>query len=178
MSSIGHGFGREPGRHLDEDEFGLAMMGESLGADAQAHVDGCAECRAEMELFTGSVGNFGLAALRWSEAQRPAAMPQKAAAGWRMYPAAGWALAAAVLLGVMVPVTVHFQHGHSAVETAADTGSEIEAGDSAEQIAKDNALLAAVDDELSQSEAQMLAAHGWQAGSASGAKTGLRERRR
>jgi hypothetical protein len=160
-------------RHLNDDEFAEAMMGAELKAEAQAHVDACAECRAEIAKFEDSVGDFGVASLRWSEslpAYRTSYTPGKVSTpAQRFFPVAAWALAAAVLLGVMVPVTVHFEHGHSSVETAANAGDDFASGDSAEQIAKDNALMAAVNDELSQSEASMLAAHN---------KAGMRERRR
>jgi hypothetical protein len=154
--------------HLNDDEFAEAMIGTELTIEAQAHVDGCAECRAEIATFADSVGDFGMASLRWSESL-PVYRPVKTSAPRRFFPVATWALAATVLLGVMVPVTVHFEHEHSAVETASSADDEFASSDSADQIAKDNALMAAVNDELSQNTASLVAEH---------TKAGMRERRR
>jgi hypothetical protein len=154
------------GLHLTEDQFADVLMGLEPAADLAAHLETCAACRAEIDLFTGSVADFSHATLSWSEAQpelqRPVVSGSKATPPHRLFPAVSWALAATLFLGFMIPVTIHFEHERQdlAANTAPGSSVSIE-GDSPEQIASDNALMAAVNEELSQSQAALLARHGW-----------------
>ena len=146
--------------HLDDDAFAELMMGGAASKEAQTHLETCAQCRAEVAKFHESVGGFGMASLAWSEEkseEMPALRPGRAkVGGLRLVPAFGWAVAVLLALGVAVPVKRHLDAVHEA-ETASAAATEEDAGglNSAEQIAKDNQLMADVNYELERSRATL-----------------------
>jgi predicted anti-sigma-YlaC factor YlaD len=124
--------------HLTDDQFTECLIDNAPSGAAEAHLAACPQCRAELSRFLVSVDDFSSAALAWSYAQ-PAVSPRAIAAAARpaFLTPARWAIAAALLIVLGVPLVRH--HNDDAVSTAAATAEDTEA-----QIAQDNRLLQSV----------------------------------
>jgi anti-sigma factor RsiW len=128
---------------LTDDQFAECLGGEYPSPETQAHLACCEACRAEMNLFRGSVDDFSTAAMGWSKSQPVISPRTQAATGARSprpafrYAPLGWAMAAAVALAVGVPLAVHHQHADVTANVTAED-------DSPAQIAQDNSLLQSV----------------------------------
>jgi hypothetical protein len=135
-------------QHLTDERFAELFMDEAIPAQLQAHLDSCAQCRAELASFSRSVDTFSTAAMRWSEAQ-PAFSPRSVTLGSlkvattprRLFAQVSWVMAGVLVLSVSAPAIWHREHGVVAVRNAASV-SVYE--DSAEQIARDNDLMQSV----------------------------------
>jgi len=136
--------------HLTEEAVNDALIGLST-PEANAHLAVCQPCCDRLEKFRSTVTMFNQASLAWSE-DRPAPNPRivgpKARPAW--FAPASWALAAAILLAIGVPVWRH-EGRISQIRDAASASAESEA-----QIAADNDLLRSVDAVLSENEASPL----------------------
>jgi anti-sigma factor RsiW len=124
-------------QHLTDDQFAQCLTGEFPDHETQAHLAACDACSAELNLFRASVDEFSDLALGWSKAQpmlAPRGQDLLAARGSGHWPGhLGWALAAACVLAVGVPLTIH---QHQAAPLADD--------DTPAQIAQDNNLMQSV----------------------------------
>jgi len=130
--------------HLTESQLDDYLIGD-LAPEAQSHLDACKHCQALLAEAAAPLANFREVTLAWAERRSatlplvPAAKPSRATArlGWAT------AFAAALAIGVAVPVMHHAgvsSHPVAATETA-----------STEQIARDNQMLSAIDNELNAS---------------------------
>ena len=98
-----------PTTHLTEEQFNDAILG--LAPDSvDEHLDACVECSAEASRVRSSIASFSAAATAWSDAQ-----PSPSTARFRRHalmvqlrPVAGFAAAAALVIGVAIPVG-HYQ---------------------------------------------------------------------
>ena len=128
--------------HLSDKEYADLLMG-GASPEAEAHLEVCAVCFREIAHARGVLGGAGLAAQCWSEHRR--SRPEAALArGSRLLRAA----AAALLLAAMIPGAFYASTGLERRQQAGARGRE-QAARSAE-IARDNALLSAVDRELAE----------------------------
>jgi len=136
--------------HLTEDALNDALIGLS-SPESEAHLATCAVCRVKVEEFRSEMQMFNQTTLAWSEA-RPAKSLQGAGrtkAHPVSFAAAGWVLAAVVLLMIAIPVWNRDRRSAArdrVVPASAPENSEA-------QIAQDNELLRQIDMALSASEA-------------------------
>jgi hypothetical protein len=140
--------------HLSEEALNDALIGLSF-PEPDAHLAVCGFCRGQLEAVRTDLQAFNRTSLAWSEA-RLEARPAKsigAAARLKVHHAMraplGWALAAAVLLAIGVPVWNHDYRASLKYGSAPALAPE----DSAAQIAQDNDLMRSVDTALNAPEA-------------------------
>jgi anti-sigma factor RsiW len=164
--------------HLTEDQIDELLMGSLEPGEAarfREHAAICESCTAQLAQLEAPIANFKAVSLAWSE-RRSATMPvrpagaQRSGARWGMGFAWG-AVAAAALLAAVIPVLRHeqnvrMQEAYNKVKmqaqpvvmapasTVPPANSESEQNvdtavqENAQEIAKDNQLLAMVDAEL------------------------------
>jgi len=140
--------------HLTNDQFTEMIVTGVIDEACEKHLAGCELCREELTAFSDSVGLFSTTSLAWSESKpaeslRVAAHKQVRRA---VYVPLRWAVAAAVVIGVAIPV---WNYDHRATITAvADAAAAT--GDSPAEIAQDNQLLQSVNVALSTEESSPL----------------------
>jgi hypothetical protein len=152
--------------HLTQEELDSYLMGD-LAAEPAAHLVGCEPCRAALAELEMPLASFRAVTLAWSE-RRSATMPlrdlqaaqSRAAAAWRQRFALSAGLAAVLAIGVAIPV-LHYEatpsdaaRNQPSVQTAAttETASALsEESPQQQQIARDNQMLRAIDQELNSS---------------------------
>ena len=133
--------------HLTDEQFAECLTATAPVPAIQAHLAQCDQCRTELGVFLSSMDDFSAAALDWSKSQlalnprAKLARPQQP-----MVAPLRWALAAALIAAVGVPVAMH----HERVVNVAV--AEAPAEDSPAQIAQDNNLLRSVDVALGESD--------------------------
>lgn len=145
--------GNEPA-HLSEDQLSDAALGEPMSPEARTHLASCTVCRAEVDEFTSAVSEFQSATRAWSESRsaamtplRPASISARAS-GVGVFAPFAWATAGVLAVGVTVPIVQHLSHEQPVRSQTA----QVEEGDSPEQIARDNQLMAEVDFELTRTD--------------------------
>ena len=140
--------------HLTNDQFAEMLMTGITDDASEKHLAGCEICREELAAFSDSVGLFSMTSLAWSETKpgeslRATSRKQAKSAA---YAPLRWALAAAVLAGIAVPVW-NYDHRLPAMQVA-DSGSTPD--DSPAEIAQDNQLLQSVNVALNTDEGSPL----------------------
>lgn len=143
-------------KHLTDEQFTDLLLGLDEAGSAASHLAVCGHCRQELTRVEQTMGMMREASMDWSR-QRVAAMPQPqpgflARFGLTFRPAAGIAMAAALAIAVSVPFLTRDDH---APQQAVQHKSPVI---SAEQLAADNELLAAINQEIAQPAAQHEAA--------------------
>ena len=133
--------------HLTDDQFAECLTAAAPEPAIQSHLAQCDECRTELGVFLAAMDDFSAAALGWSKSQ-PVVSPR---ARWLrtqqpLVAPLRWALAAALIAAVGVPVAMHRER---VVNVAVN---EAPAEDSPAQIAQDNNLLRSVDVALGESD--------------------------
>jgi hypothetical protein len=150
--------------HLSPEQINDCLIGLS-SAESAAHLAQCAQCRRQVNEFQSQMKSFNQTTLAWSESRtvarseswseaRSEARPQSASFAHpsQNRQAIGtplsWALAAALVVAIGLPVWHHHQdvasnHPTRQVSTQEETGA---------QIAQDNDLLRAVNVALNQGE--------------------------
>jgi predicted anti-sigma-YlaC factor YlaD len=158
-------------KHLTDAEFSECLTAALPEPAIQAHLAECDACRTELSSFMAAMDDFGSAAMDWSRAQP---VPSVRAKITKTQPGSvaplRWALAAALIAAVGVPVAVHRER-----ETA-PAAAEVDAGDSAAQIAQDNRLLESVNVALADSDPSPLSEYGLDSKTRAGAGTRTRMR--
>ena len=168
--------------HFDEEAAIRWVMGEATEGEG-AHWSGCAECQTQTRPLTDALSWFGAAAREWGEEKATAAQEwgaAKAAAGWewreskavaarsRRSMFAAWAMVSVVLLlifGIGMPrwkahraaMVAQLQQQHQQEEK--------------QELARDNALLEAVDQDVSQVVPEAMQALSWNAANSNAAGT-------
>ena len=132
--------------HLSEDDLNDALIGLTT-PNQQAHLASCETCSAELAAFHESMGVFNKASLAWSEA-RSNSMPlqPEPRRSSRLAPIGTWAVSGVLAFVVAFFLTSAIHHHTDALEAknpAAATESTRE-----QEIASDNAMLAAINSEL------------------------------
>jgi len=151
-------------QHLTQDELDGYLMGD-LAAEPAAHLAGCEPCQAALAELEMPLASFRAVTLAWSE-RRSATMPlrdlqaaqSRAAAAWRQRFALSAGLAAVLAIGVALPV-LHYEatqsdaaRNQNSAQTAATTETaSASSEESLQQIARDNQMLRAIDQELNSS---------------------------
>ena len=143
--------------HLTEDDFDDILIGAGSAA-AATHLAACETCGLRLAAFEtqfrSQMSLFNQASLAWSEARSNGISRDLAAhkPSFRVTPAGAWSTACALLLAVTFTVTSNLQRQAATLEAAntaapAAVGMET-AAVSPDQLASDNAMLAAIDSEM------------------------------
>lgn len=151
-------------RHLTDEQFTDLLLGLDDGT-AAAHLNSCEHCRHEMTRVEETMGMLREASMDWSR-QRVAAMPTPQPGfferlGLSFRPAAGMAMAAVLAVAVAVPFLIR--------DTDAPQQASVQHMSpvpTAEQIAADNELMSAINQEIAQPAAQHEAAFASESGKA------------
>jgi hypothetical protein len=149
-----------------EDELESVLIGDARPGVHRAS-GGCEPCQAALAELEMPLASFRAVTLAWSE-RRSATMPlrdlqaaqSRAAAAWRQRFALSAGLAAALAIGVALPV-LHYeatqsdaarnQHSAQTAATTETASASSEESPQQQQIARDNQMLRAIDQELSSS---------------------------
>lgn len=145
-------------RHITEHDFAELMMGASVSPEVQDHVANCDTCREELTAFSGAVGDFSSASLRWIE-KRPAASLRQAErdrARRTRQLRYGWAVSVATAVLVAVPLWTHLRPDSPATRDRVVALQPKTAEATEAQIARDNELMKSVDVALSDTDASPL----------------------
>lgn len=143
--------------HLTDDQIDDYLIGDPSG-EAAEHLERCLDCMARVQQIDSAISSFKTASLAWSE-RRSATMPLRPAqpAGWsgrRAWSFAGSsAVAAALVIGLLVPVMRHAGHADVAAVKEqpmmmASTGAVSSTLPGEEQIKQDNQMLREIDQAL------------------------------
>ena len=127
----------ETTNHLSDEALNDVLIG--LGSSAsESHLAACPLCRGKVEEFHSDLGTWNRTTLKWSEA-RAGRIQVRPARRRPPLGALGWALAAAALLAIAIPV------GRESGMFDTNHGTTVaQQEDSEAQIAQDNELLKAV----------------------------------
>ncbi len=136
--------------HLTDAQFSEMLFSEGVAVEPaiRAHLAQCDQCRTELGMFLAAMDDFGAAAMEWSNAQ-PVVSPRATVRRPTMARPLRWAVAAALVAAVGVPVAMHRERPDAAPVVA---GIDFDGGDSQAQIAQDNRLLQSVDVALAESD--------------------------
>ncbi len=147
--------------HLNEGAMARWQMGDASEAE-RAHVAACAECQAQTRPLADALSWFGAAAREWG--QEKAAVAQEwhaakaaaaqewreskaaAARSWRSMVAA-WAVVGAVLLLMFAVGVPRWRAHRAAIEAQVEQRQQQQ---EKQELARDNALLEEVDQDVSQ----------------------------
>ena len=143
--------------HLSEEALDDVLIG--LGsAESELHLETCAACRGKLEEFHANLQTFNQASLAWSEARSTSRFDvfSRGKAQRRIVQSLEWALAAALLLAIGIPVWNRYNRPVS----DHDTGIATPLQDSETQIAQDNDLLRSIDAALTSNEVSPLSDYG------------------
>jgi len=143
--------------HLSDEQIDDYLIGD-LGGDAADHLEGCLECMARVQQMDSAISSFKTVSLAWSE-RRSATMPLRTSeparwSGRRVWSYAGSsAVAAALVIGLLVPVMRHENRSDAAsvkeqpvMMAASGAVSSTLPGE--EQIRQDNQMLRDIDQAL------------------------------
>jgi len=152
--------------HLTDAQFAECLTAEFPEPGIQSHLAQCDACRAELGVFMASMDSFSEAAMDWSRAQ-PVISPRAKMVHTRptMATPLRWAVAAALIAAVGVPVAVYHERETVDAGLVADLGAGRLATanlteDSPAQIAQDNQLLQSVDQALAASDPSPMQEYG------------------
>jgi hypothetical protein len=163
--------GRTSG-HLNEGAMARWQMGDASEAE-RAHVAACAECQAQTRPLADALSWFGAAAREWGQEKSAAAQEWHAAkAGavqeWRQSKAAAarswrsifaaWAMAGAVLLLMFAVGVPRWKAHRAAMEAQVEQRQQLQ---EKQELARDNALLEEVDQDVSQVVPQAMQPLSW-----------------
>ena len=145
--------------HLTEEEVDELILGVA-GPELQAHCAACAPCSSRVTAFSASLQPFRQASLAWSEARSNTFTRDLSGhkPTWRLTAPAARSVAATVILGLVAGVTggTHVwprqSASASAVALTQPAPRRFAPETRAQQIARDNAMMQAIDAELTEPE--------------------------
>jgi hypothetical protein len=171
--------------HLNEETLMRWQMGDATELE-RMHVAECPECQAQAKPVKDALSWFGAAARQWGEERaaliqewhesRGAAAEEwresKAAAarGWRGM-AAAWAAVSIVLLLIFGIGMPRWKAHHAAIEAQVQQRDVQQQQASQQALARDNALLEEVDQDVSQEVPQAMEPLSWSTASGNPANT-------
>jgi hypothetical protein len=171
--------------HLSKEALLRWQMGDATEAE-RTHAKECAECQAETRPLQDALSWFGAAARQWGEEKAAVSRERSAAksvalegwrasgtaasAGWRIMIGAGAAVAMVLLL--LVSIGLPRWKAHQAAMQAQIQQQKLE---QKQQIARDDALLDEVDQDVSQEVPAALEPLTWSSASNTGSGTTERQ---
>jgi hypothetical protein len=149
--------------HLTDEQFMELLLG-ATSPSISVHLKVCAECSEEAERVSGAIGSFEQQSRLWAEretASRPRIQARPPVFGW-LSPGPAWAAAAAAILLVfgLVFHGVSGRNGRSSQPQPKIAMAAVQPMVAPSTLQSDNALLAAIDDELRTEDAPSANAYG------------------
>ena len=145
--------------HLTDEQINEYLLFGTAPGECENHLETCALCQDQVSLFRDSVHAFNRATLGWSEAQPEISLRGRVREQQIRsftYPLR-WAIAAAAVLSIGLPLAQREAHQASARGQAA---SPLAMQDSVAQIQSDNQLMQSVDVALADSDPSPMAEYG------------------
>ena len=143
-----------PISHLSEDDLNDALLGLSTPA-SDLHLASCIECSEQLAEFRSTMGAFNKASLAWSEARSnsmPLELPRKTFSFGGFGSLGSLAVSATFAFVVALALTlgIHYRSAKPEPNQASSLRPQQPAADTARQdeIAGDNAMLAAINSEI------------------------------
>jgi hypothetical protein len=157
--------------HFDEEAMTRWQMGDATETE-RAHLAGCSECQAQTRPLADALSCFGAAARQWGDekaavAEDSRAAKAAAARSWRSMVAA-WAVVTVALLlmfGIGLP---RWKAHRAAIEAQTQQRQQQQ---EKQELARDNALLEEVDQDVSQVVPEAMQPLSWNAANGSAAST-------
>lgn len=133
--------------HLTDEQFAMLLSGKRGDAQAQAHVESCAVCRAELQSVGSAIADLNSASLRWAE-RRAARIgtPSVWALNWRALPGWGATVAGVLIVGVALGAHMQSSDRHAVPLQPA----HVMTAPSDDELAQDNRLLRSIDAEVNE----------------------------
>jgi hypothetical protein len=139
--------------HLTDSQLDDHLIGDS-SPEIQNHLAACDLCSARLHTSLAPIASFDAATLAWGE-RRSATMPMQRFAtrelSWHQRLAWSASMAAAIAVGFAVPMATNQAHvSHDQAFVASATAASTAQPD--EQVADDNQMLQAIDDQFAASQ--------------------------
>jgi hypothetical protein len=130
------------GQHLTNDLFTDLLIGD-CSLEIRRHVDACPQCQDEFKRVQSAIDGFGAAGLEWAEQQAPISISPSSQLLFQCRSLGTWAAAALLAAAVLFEV-----HQGWIVPTPAANNVAAEAVESTSDVADDNRLMMAIDQEI------------------------------
>jgi hypothetical protein len=128
------------GQHLTDEQFAGLLSGE---CDASDHLLGCTQCRQEFRTVQASLEDFASLSLEWAEQRASTSISTRSVLLRSWQSASAWTAAAAAVLTAAVLFAGQHQRTPQAISVA-----PTQAAVSDSEVADDNRLMMAIDNEM------------------------------
>ncbi len=145
-------------RHLSEEALDDLLLGAGSAAD-EHHLAMCAVCSGRLAEFRTSLAIFNQASAAWSHA-RSNGISRELTPRAASHAAAAWSLACMTILAAAISLTSHLHRSPDLAAAGANEHVLEQAVSGEEEIASDNAMLAAIDSKLSEPVHSPVVAYG------------------
>jgi len=139
-----------PMQHLSEEELDDVLLGVGT-AESELHLAACEVCSAQLAPFQTSVAAFNEGSLAWAQAKSNTVSRDLSAArlstGHRQ-PLA-WAAGVSSLAAIAFVLAINLHHAPEVAENNPPPAAHVSVADNAQEIAADNAMLEAINSEIS-----------------------------
>ena len=130
------------GQHLTNQQFTDLLIGD-CSLNVRRHVDACPQCQEEFKQVQSAIDGFGAAGLEWAEQRAPLAISASSQLFSQCRSLGTWAAAALLAAAVLFEV-----HQGWIVPTPAADNVATEVVESTSDVADDNRLMMAIDQEI------------------------------
>ena len=130
------------GQHLTNQQFTGLLIGD-CSLEVRRHVDACPRCQEEFKQVQSAIDCFGAAGLEWAEQRAPLAISASSQLFSQCRSLGTWAAAALLAAAVLFEV-----HQGWIVPTPAADNVATEVVESTSDVADDNRLMMAIDQEI------------------------------
>jgi hypothetical protein len=130
------------GQHLTSEQFTDLLIG-NCSLEVRRHVDTCRQCQEECKQVQSAIDGFGAAGLEWAEQRAPMSISPSSHLFLQCRSLGTWAAAALLAAAVLFEV-----HQGWIVPTPAANNVATQAVESTADVADDNRLMMAIDQEI------------------------------
>jgi anti-sigma factor RsiW len=130
------------GQHLTNQQFTDLLIGD-CSLEVRRHVDACPQCQEEFKRVQSAIDGFGAAGLEWAEQRAPMAISASSQLFLQCRSLGTWAAAALLAAAVLFEV-----HQGWIVATPSGNNVATQAVESTSEVADDNRLMMAIDQEI------------------------------
>jgi hypothetical protein len=130
------------GQHLTSEQFTDLLIGD-CSLEVRRHVDTCQQCQDECKQVQSAIDGFGAAGLEWAEQRAPMSVSPSSQLFLQCRSLGTWAAAALLAAAVLFEV-----HQGWIVPTPAANNVATQAVASTADVADDNRLMMAIDQEI------------------------------
>lgn len=128
--------------HLNNDQFSDLLIGD-CPLEVRRHVDTCPQCQEEFKRVQSAIDSFGSACLEWAEQRAPVSISPSSPLLFQCRSLGTWAAAALLAAAVLFEV-----HQGWIVPTPAANDVATQGVESTANVAEDNRLMMAIDQEI------------------------------